>query len=184
MPDPTPPPELSPEEKERRQHLLAEKLKSLGWLGFALFIAAVVFLPLTADAFRTLVPSAGTKLSKLPLVGSFFNTPSFEKIDRAYVGAIAIYLAVMTTWTRIQMMWKTDDRTDGERFRMLVTTLGIVLLVADLALFYCAIAEVTWSDVKFSWIGLLLAIVYGGVLLWTASVSARIKLRIKKLEET
>ena len=181
MAEPAEPLDLSDDERKRK--ILWEKGKGVGCTLGGAFIVLVFFIPMIQDALHNLVPSSGTKLSKMPVIGSLFTRPSLEKLDRAFVGAFAIYLCVMYVWRNIILLWMTDDESDGLRYRKFLTFLGVILLLADAVLMYAAITGMSWGSATFSAVGILFTIVYLGVLITISVVSARIKLAIKKLEE-
>ena len=133
-----------------------EKLKAAmpkaqywAWRIVTLFIVLPVYGTLVADGFRRLISGMGMKLSKIPFL---FFLDRFEATYRLHLGhAIAILMCflVLYFWEQILAAYlgsQVDAHGfDRERFLRVVSTLGCVLIGADLVFFYMATASSSWG---------------------------------------
>jgi hypothetical protein len=179
-----PPPD--PEAVERKRKLAFAKVKNVGFFVAVGGVLVAICLPMTAGAARDLLPSLGTKLSKVAVIGGLFSGPSLAKVDVAYVAAAVIYVVVLYFWRELLSLWlDPDTATDFNEgpYKALVTVCGVLVLAIDGALMYVAVATLNWGTLTFSFVALLFTLTYVVGLIFASLVSMRLKKDIKKLEE-
>jgi hypothetical protein len=160
------------------------------WCLFIKLPIAGVYVIIVSDGFRSLVQASAIRFSKTPIIGPFFGTYKvLEKIDGAYVLAIALMLAVFYFWDRLLNYWLDGEDflaaqawKNKEWYVKFITVGGGTVLGGDACLFLRAVTNIGWKGTKFTFSALVAVIVYIAVIVFVTFVSVELKKRISVLK--
>ncbi len=136
--------------------LWALYLKLLAWELVTKGLLGIVYYVLIAEGMRQVLPVLGTKLSKIPGLGILNEYEGLHKLDLAHVLSIMVLLIAWILWRILLLAWLSHEPEQNEfgwkprRHQELVTILGAVMLITDAALFYYAMADLSWNGSWFS----------------------------------
>jgi hypothetical protein len=154
-------------------------VKYLIWLAVTKIPLGVLYVSVMADGLRYLVPALGQKLYKLPGLSFLQDYEATYRLDLAPLFALFLLLAVFWLWGRILRMWLFDPEEDdlgmpganAAAARLMILGLGLVILGADLLLFYISMTQSTWGGTAFSVSALIATAAYVAVLIFVSLVS-------------
>jgi hypothetical protein len=148
-------------------------------------LMGVIYIAVISEGLRLLVPSLGQKLYKLPIPGAVLleEDEVGHRIDLAHCLALFLLLGVFYLWVELLRFWlrpgeEVEEGWDADKYRQLITVLGVVILGADGCLFYFSVAQMDWSGGEFSLIALLATAAYLAVLILTSFLSLKLKQKV------
>lgn len=158
------------------------------WQIVTKLILGVIYFALISEGLRLLFPTLGTKLCKLPGLADLYEYESTHRLDLAHPLSILVLTFVWMLWSAILQMWLDEDESfDHQGWRpcrhtQLIVILGIVLLTADAALFYAALAELSWNGSWFSATAFFATAAYMAVLIFVTLVSITLHKNIVRIK--
>lgn len=163
------------------------KVKYWAWEIVTKALLGMVYIAVISEGLRLLVPALGTRIWKaIPWLRFLRDYEDTYRLDLAPILAIFVLIAVWYLWDKIlQVFLHTDEAVATEGFnprpyRILVWTLGGIILCADAILFYTAMTHVSWRGTMFSFSALLATIAYLAVLVFISFVSLSLRNDLKK----
>lgn len=162
------------------------------WIGPVKAIFAVIYIAIVRDGFVNLTPTFAMRLSQIPGLRFLADSDAFYAVDIALVLSAFLFIVVSYCWAALFRLWTSGDRsafaTDEQkyanRYESLIVGLSMIVIFAELTLFYQAIVESTWGGSAFSFTALLASLVFVGVLLGVILIGIHLELTVKQLEES
>ena len=171
---------------QRRQVIVAQIVYWLWTIG-AKGIIGCVYWVVISEGFRLVVPAAGKRLYKLPFLGFMEEYESLYRLDLANCMAVFLLVGVFTLWGSALRVYLGSDREfqvsrwrHTDNHKMLVVGLGIAIGVADMALFYAAMVQMTWGGSVFSLTALVATVAYVSILVVVTYTSINLKERVEE----
>lgn len=132
-----------------------------------------------------MVPALGQKIYRIPGLGALRDYEATYNLDLAPFFALCLLIAVWALWARILQVWLRTESEPGwnsDRDRKIITTIGIILLGADAALFFVAVTFMGWGA-SFSVSALLSTAAYVAVIIFVSYQSLTLYKTISDLEK-
>lgn len=158
------------------------------WQVATKLILGVIYFAIISEGLRMLLPTLGTKIHKLPGLSTLYEYELTHRLDLAHPLSILVLTFVWMQWSSILRMWLGEDGSfdhlgwQPQRHTQLIVGLGAVLLISDAALFYVALAELSWNGSWFSATALLATAAYLAVLIFVTLVSINLHRKILLLQ--
>ncbi len=149
------------------------------WKALTIVVLGPIYCSVIAEGLRLLVPALGQKLHKLAIPGFALCAQYQEtrRLDLAIFLALFLLVAVWWLWEQVlKVLLSTDvafqnSGWNPEAYKRLVLILGVVVLVADAALFYLSMVQMGWGGTRFSLPTLLATAAYVAVIVFVSLVS-------------
>jgi len=159
--------------------------KFVAWWILDMIGMGLIYVSVISEGLRTLIPSMGQKLWKIPGLGALKDYEGTYKLDLAPFMAVFIFIAVTYLWDEILELWLLRHPTDGpwkpDNQEMFVVGLGAVILGADIVLFYCGLTQMGWGGNSLSFSALVGTAAYVGILLFFTYVSINLRLQLRSV---
>lgn len=152
-------------------------LKYLLWQLLTKLVLGVVYFVLIAEGMRQVLPMLGTRLAKFPGLSFLNDFEGLHKLDLAHVMSILVLIFVWMQWRELLLAWLSPDDQENSlgwrprRHREISVGLGVVVLTVDAALFYYAMADLSWDGSWFSLTALLATAAYVAILIFVTLIS-------------
>lgn len=161
---------------------VGKSLKLLAWKGITMPIMGVIYCMVISEGMRLLVPALGQPLHKLPIPGlsQLRGFRGVNRLDLAHLMAIMLLFAVWHLWCVIlRISLGANDVLarsgwDPVAYGRFVMGLGIVVLGADMILFYIALAYMEWGRPAFSFPAIIGTIAYVGVIIFVSFMTVNL----------
>ena len=153
------------------------------WKALTIIVLGPIYCSVIAEGLRMLVPALGQKLHKLAIPGfaMFGQYQETRRLDLAIFLALFLLIAVWWLWEQVLKVLLTTDIAfhdsgwNPDAYKRLVLILGVVVLVADAALFYISMVQLGWGGARFSLPSLLASAAYCAVIVFVSLVSLNLR---------
>lgn len=157
------------------------------WKALTMLVLGPIYCSVIAEGLRLFVPVLGQKLYKLPMPG-FAQLALYQetrRLDLAIFLALFLLIAVWWLWEQVlKVLLSTDSAFQDsgwnpDIYKRLVLILGVVVLVADSALFYVSMVQMGWGGARFSLPAVLATAAYVAVIVFVSLVSLNLRKPLK-----
>lgn len=153
--------------------------KLVAWMLLSKIPLGVLYISVMADGLRFLIPALSQKLYKIPGLSWMRDYEATYRLDLAPLFSLFLLLAVYWLWGKILRIWLFDPDDDDlglptanpAAVRLIVVSLGLVVLGADMLLFYISMTQASWGGSAFSFSALLATAAYVSVLIFVSLIS-------------
>ena len=170
-------------------------LKYKVWFGFSKVGLGLAYVTMTAEGLAMIWPSAGMKMSRLPLFHWMANHPSMYRFTVAgVIVAPMVYIGSVYLWDRMLRLWLYGDQSvlpnsasDAAKYEprkeKFFSGLAMILLSSEAFLFYISQTYSTFGGSKFSFTALVVTAMYIGLLVFATISTLELRNSLKQEEK-